>query len=388
MLKGGDGVAYFDNAATTFPKPEVVYEQMDSFYRKSGANAGRGNYGIAQGAKQIIDETRALVKELLHCPAKDVIFTPTATIALNIILQGLIKSGVRRVYISPFEHNAVTRVLHSFEAEGRITVKEVAVTPDLVYDQERIRYQFDEEKPDLVIISHVSNVIGLIAPIEEIFSLARKYGAYTVADMSQSAGLVDCNVGLTVFDFAVFAGHKTFYGPTGISGFVTKPEIRLPAVLFGGTGTESANQDMPDNLPERYEMGTLNISGVSGLNAALHWIKETGIDTIAKKEAENRDRLVALLSDYSWIRIVGNEPGRSYVGIVSCVIDGISSDSAGTIFSNNNIAIRTGLQCAPLAHKFINTFPAGTLRFSISYFTSDDDFEELRKVLDYIEGEL
>ena len=381
-------MAYFDNAATTFPKPEAVYDQMDSFYRKSGANAGRGNYGLAQSAKQLIDETRILIKEMLHCPAKEVIFTPTATIALNMILQGLIKAGVRRVYISPFEHNAVTRVLHSFEKEGQIKVRELAVTKDLIYDLERIRYQFDEEKPDLVIISHASNVIGLVAPVEDIFGLAKKYDAYTVADMSQSAGLVDCNVGLTSFDFAVFAGHKTLYGPTGISGFVMKPEIKLPPVLFGGTGTESANQDMPDTLPERFEMGTLNISGVAGLNAALHWIKETGIQSIAKKEAESREKLISLLNEYSWIHIVGYEPGRKYVGIVSCVIDGISSDSAGVIFSKNNIALRTGLQCAPLAHRFLNTFPAGTLRFSVNYFTTDADFDELRNVLDYIEGEL
>ena len=381
-------MAYFDNAATTFPKPKAVYDQMDKFYREAGANAGRGNYGLAVSAKQMIDETRMLIRELLHCPSKEVIFTPTATIALNIIIQGLIKAGVRRVFISPFEHNAVTRVLHAFEEEGKIQVTELYVHPDLTYDLERIRYQFDENKPDLVIISHASNVIGLVAPIEQIFTLAKNYGAYTVADMSQTAGLVDCNVGLTVFDFAVFAGHKTLYGPTGISGFVMKPEIKLPPILFGGTGTESANQNMPDSLPEHLEMGTLNISGVAGLNAALHWNKETGIETIAKKEAENREKLLSLFGEYSYLKVIGNETGQDYVGIVSCVIDGISSDSAGVIFSQNNIAIRTGLQCAPLAHRFLNTFPAGTLRFSVSYFTTDGDIEELRDVLDYIEGEL
>ena len=381
-------MAYFDNAATTFPKPEIVYDQMDKFYRESGANAGRGNYGLAVSAKQMIDETRMLIRDLLHCPSKEVIFTPTATIALNIILQGLVKTGVRRVFISPFEHNAVTRVLHAFEEEGKIQVTELFVHPDLTYDMERIRYQFDENKPDLVVISHASNVIGLVSPVEEIFTLAKNYGAYTVADMSQTAGLIDCNVGLTVFDFAVFAGHKTLYGPTGISGFVMKPEIKLPPILFGGTGTESANQSMPDSLPEHFEMGTLNISGVAGLNAALHWNRETGIGNIAKQEAKNRESLLSLLSGYSYLRIIGNEPGREYVGIVSCVIDGISSDSAGVIFSQNKIAIRTGLQCAPLAHRFLNTFPAGTIRFSVSYFTADADFEELKDVLDYIEGEL
>ena len=381
-------MAYFDNAATTYPKPDIVYSFMDEFYRSSGANAGRGNYGLAQSAKQMIDETRNLIKDLLHCPSKQVIFTPTATLALNIILQGLIKMGVKKIYISPFEHNAVTRVLHSFEKEGRINIYELSVSSDMKYDIERIRYQFDENKPDLIVVSHASNVFGLVAPIGEIFSLAKKYGAYTVADMSQTAGLVDCNVGLSTFDFAVFAGHKTLYGPTGISGLVMNPEIKLPAVLYGGTGVESASQDMPDGLPERFEMGTLNISGVAGLNAALRWMKETGIEIIARKENANREKLLRILSEYNWMKIVGNIRGNQYVGIVSGLIDGISSDSAGALFSEKGIAVRTGLQCAPSAHKFMKTFPAGTIRFSVGYFTDDGDFGELRTALDYIESGL
>lgn len=381
-------MAYFDNAATTYPKPDRVYSFMDEFYRKSGANAGRGNYGLAQSAKQMIDETRNLIKDLLHCPSKQAIFTPTATHALNIILQGLMKAGAKKVYISPFEHNAVTRVLYSFEKEGWIQTYELNVSSDMKYDLERIRYQFDENKPDLIVVSHASNVFGLVAPISEIFNLAKKYGAYTVADMSQTAGLVDCNVGLSIFDFAVFAGHKTLYGPTGVSGFVMNPEIKLPSVLYGGTGVESANPDMPDGLPERFEIGTLNISGVAGLNAALRWNKEIGMEAIAKKESDNREKLLNLLNNYRWMKVVGNIQGNQYVGIVSCLIDGISSDSAGVLFSERGIAVRTGLQCAPIAHKFMKTFPAGTIRFSVGYFTEDEDFEELRKALDYIENNI
>ena len=378
-------MAYFDNAATTYPKPDSVYYYMDKFYRQTGVNVGRGNYETANSAKKMIDETRTLMQELLHCPSKQTVFTPTATIALNIILQGLIRSGVKNVYISPFEHNAVTRTLYFYEKKGEITVNELFVSSELEYDLERIRYQFDDAKPDMVVVSHASNVIGLIAPIEEIFELAKQYDAYTVADMSQTAGLVDCNVGLSTFDFAVFAGHKTLYGPTGVSGFVMKPDIKLPAVLFGGTGTESANQDMPDDLPERFEMGTLNIAGIAGLNAALKWNKETGLETIAEKEETNREKLLSILREYEWIKIVGNEEDKKYVGIVSCLIDNISSDSAGTIFSEHNIAVRTGLHCAPLAHKFLGTYPAGTIRFSINFFTSDEDFNDLKKALDCIE---
>ena len=381
-------MAYFDNAATTYPKPEVVYSYMDMFYRSNGASAGRGKYGASVSAGALIAETRQLIQDLMHCQAKQVVFTPTATVALNIVLQGLIKSGVKEIYISPFEHNAVTRTLHSYSESGQINVHKLAVTDDMVYDIQRIRYQFESEKPDLVIISHASNVFGLIAPIEDIFKLSKQFNAYTVADMAQTAGLVDCNVGSSVFDFAIFAGHKTLYGPTGISGFIMKPEIDLPSIIYGGTGYESANQNMPRSLPERFEMGTMNISGIAGLNAALKWIDEISISNLREKETRNRLRLLEILDNYWFIKVIGNYPQNNYVGIVSCVIDGISSDSAGQIFDKAGIAVRTGLQCAPLAHEFMKTYPAGTIRFSVSYFTTEQDFQELIQALDYIEENL
>lgn len=377
-------MAYFDNAATTYPKPDCVYSYMDEFYRSSGGSAGRGKYSMAQTAGGLIADTRKRIQDLLHCPAKQVVFEPTATIALNVIIQGIIGLGVKHIYISPFEHNAVTRTLYHFEKSGVISVTELAVGKDLIYDLEKIKYQFDASRPDLVIMSHASNTIGLIAPVETIFSLAKKYGAITLVDMAQTAGLIDCNVGLTTFDFAVFAGHKTLYGPTGTSGFVMKPEIKFPAVLFGGTGYESANQDMPESVPEKYEMGTMNITGIAGLNAALKWIEDTGIDVIFNQEKENRIRLLKLLGEYAFIKIVGLNEERDYVGIVSCLIDGISSDSAGSLFDEHGVSVRTGLHCAPLAHKFINTYPAGTIRFSINYFTSEEDFYQLKVALDYI----
>lgn len=381
-------MAYFDNAATTFPKPDCVYQYMNEFYRKSGGNVGRGQYDLAQSTENIVKDTRMRITRLLHCPAKQVIFEPTATIALNIIIQGMIENGAVNIYISPFEHNAVTRVLHHYDKIGRIKVYQLTVSTESQYDIERIRYQFDSVKPDLVIVSHGSNVCGLVSPVEEIFALAKRYGAVTLADMAQTAGLVDCNVGLESFDFAVFAGHKTMYGPTGISGFVMNPSIKMPAVIFGGTGYESANQDMPESLPERYEMGTLNIAGIAGLNAALRWIEDKSADWLWEREKENRQRLLDVLQKFDFVRIVGNYEGCKYVGIVSCLIEGISSDSAGGIFNRGGVAVRTGLQCAPLAHRFLGTYPAGTVRFSVSSFTCEEDFEELERVLQYIEENL
>ena len=172
-MLGSDTMAYFDNAATTFPKPDRVYDFMNEFYRKSGANAGRGHYGMAESAGALIKDTRRRLQKLLHCESKQVIFTPTATIALNIVIQGMVQKGVRNIYISPFEHNAVTRTLHHFEKQGIISVRQLDVTEALTYDLEKIRYQFDDVQPDMLIVSHASNVIGLVAPVEEFFKLGK-----------------------------------------------------------------------------------------------------------------------------------------------------------------------------------------------------------------------
>lgn len=381
-------MAYFDNAATTYPKPETVYQSMDQFQRHTGGSFGRGNYEFSNSAKGMVDDTRRAIKQLLHCPAKQVVFEPSATISLNIIIQGIIQKGARNIYISPFEHNAVTRTLHHYKKRGQIKVEELAVDQKLNFDIQRIRFQFETTPPDFVIASHASNVIGLVAPVEEIFSLAKEFHAITLLDMAQTAGLVDLDVGKEIFDFAVFAGHKTLLGPTGISGFVMKPDIELEPVFFGGTGFDSANQDMPTSLPERFEFGTMNTVGIAGLNASVKWILQQGMDTLAATEAENRNKLLALLKEYDYVSIIGDIDGHDYVGIVSCVIDDISSDIAGQLFSERNIAVRTGLHCAPNAHKFLKTFPAGTIRFSVNSFTTDEDFAVLREALEDINDNL
>ena len=381
-------MAYFDNAATTYPKPETVYQSMDQFQRQTGGSFGRGNYEFSNSAKGMVDDTRKAIKQLLHCPAKQVVFEPSATISLNIIIQGIIQKGARNIYISPFEHNAVTRTLHHYKTRGQIKVEELAVDQKLNYDIQRIRFQFETTPPDFVIVSHASNVIGLVAPVEEIFSLAKEFHAITLLDMAQTAGLVDLDIGKEIIDFAVFAGHKTLLGPTGISGFVMKPGIELEPVFFGGTGFDSANQDMPTSLPERFEFGTMNTVGIAGLNASVKWILQQGVDALAAAEAENRNKLLTLLKEYDYVSIIGDIDGRDYVGIVSCVIDDISSDIAGQLFSERNIAVRTGLHCAPNAHKFLKTFPAGTIRFSVNSFTTDEDFAVLREALEDINDNL
>lgn len=375
---------YFDNAATTFPKPECVYSAMDSFYRAHGGNAGRGRYGLAAEAAKITAETRGLLQQLLDSPNKDVLFAPSATLALNMVIQGVIASGkIRTVYVSPFEHNSVTRVLHHFAKNGLVRIEQLAVSEEFVFDVDAIGKQFAKVSPDLVIVSHASNVVGLIAPVLQIFAEAKNFGAVTVTDMAQTAGIVPLNVGSDLIDFAIFAGHKTLYGPFGIGGFLKRRSAKLEPILFGGTGIDSANQDMPEDLPSRYEMGSQNAYAIAGLLAALGWFLQNA-EEIRAKENVNHERLISLLQKFEFIKIVGPQNRKNCIGVVSAIFDGYSAEEIGSVLNEHQIAVRSGLQCSPLAHKFLGTFPAGTVRFSVGYFTGEREFAELERVLNWI----
>ena len=375
-------IAYFDNAATSFPKPETVYQAMDDCARNYGVSMGRGQHLLSARASFVADETRELLLQLFHCTNKKVVFTNTATEALNIILTSHIIPEGSTVYISPFEHNAVTRTLHHLSQEKKINVIQLVVNPDILcYDMKAIQQQFQEEPPHCVVISHASNVTGAVAPIRELFSLAKQHGAVTVADMCQTAGLIDTDISSSDYDYVVFAGHKTLYGPLGISGFICQYPEQLPPLIYGGTGIESANQDMPITSPERFEAGSHSSIAIAGLNASVKWLLETGISNVYDREQENKRRLIELLTQYDNIRILHAE---KQIGLVSCLFDRYSSDEIGQVLSEQHIAFRSGLHCAPYSHRFINTFPAGTVRFSVGYFNSDEDFSMLDHALQYI----
>ncbi len=378
--------AYFDNAATTFPKPEKVYQYMDSFYRECGANVGRGQYKLAAKAAAMVDDTRKMLLELNHCPNRAVVFTPSATEALNVIINSYVKRNKLNVYLSPFEHNAVARVIFHLQQVFEIKVHTLAFDKsDVAYDLEKIKSQFSENRPDVVIISHASNVCGILAPIAKICALSKTHGAINIIDMCQTMGLVDTNLNNDNIDYSVFAAHKTLYGSMGLGGFICALNADLEPLIYGGTGVDSSNPNLPVSIPERYEVGSLNLLAIAGLNAALKWIRSVGIDAIYKKEQENRRHLLELLAKYDNIKIVLQAKDKdSAIGVVSCVFDGLGSDNIGQILSGRDVAVRTGLHCAPNAHRFLGTCPAGTVRFSVGYFNTDSDFERLEEALDYI----
>jgi len=375
--------AYFDNAATTFPKPEAVYQFLDSFYRECGVNVGRGQHKLAAKAAALVADTRKRLLELNHCPAHSVVFRPSATEALNITLHGVIDRDNLNIYLTPFEHNAVVRPINHIAQTFRLNIYTLVFNKgESRYDIDAIRAQFAKNKPDIVIASHASNVCGAIVPFREIFSLSKRYGAVNVVDMCQTMGLIDTDISSEVIDYTVFAAHKMLYGSLGLGGFICKSNSYLPPLLYGGTGVDSASLLMPDALPDRFEAGSQNIHAIAGLYAALNWIKETGIEVIYEKERENHHRLLDIFKKHDNISVVGGM--EESIGVISCRFDGYSADDIGRFLSERNIAVRSGLHCAPGAHRFLGTFPAGTVRFSAGYFNDNVDFEQLEEVLNFI----
>ena len=382
-------VVYLDNAATTFPKPSEVYDYMMDMYKNYGINVGRGKSCSAINIDMIINDTRKMLKNLVN--AKDsyeAVFAPSATIALNQILFGLDYSSIKNVYITKFEHNAVLRALNEIKKRKDINIHFLDFeNNEWDYDYDKIRYQFSNEKPDLIIINHTSNVFGYTSDIEKIYEISKEYNPKYVIDASQSLGVENIDVCKCKFDFIVFAGHKTLYAPFGIAGFIMNKSIDLKPLIYGGTGTESANLDMPNVNPTKYEAGSMNILSIFGLYKALLWINEVGIENIKERKKQLTDQLISVIEKYDYIQAY--IPKKNHTSIVSFRVKGYPVDSIGEALVNNyNIALRYGLHCAPHAHEVSNTLPEGTIRVSIGYFTTEEDIEKFDYALSELEYEI
>ncbi|MCB7058018.1 aminotransferase class V-fold PLP-dependent enzyme [Eggerthella lenta] len=377
--------AYFDNAATTFPKPSVVYDYADSFYRNSGGNIGRGGNALAVAAGEIAKAAKSNLKKLYGCPADEVIFTASATDALNRILLGLNLAKDDVVYCTPFEHNAVTRPLFHLAETAGIKIEVLSFDAETFMPRyEEIEEAFTAKAPRLVVMTHASNVCGAVVPVETIARMAKAYGATTVIDMSQTAGLLPLQLSSDLFDFAVFAGHKTLYGPFGIGGFICKRGAKLRPVFFGGNGINSVEQRLPENIVQMEEIGSQNTYAIAGLKASTDWLLEQGLEAIRKIEMENRDRLLECLRAAESCSLIGEGMECERIGVVSALFDGYSPDEGEMVLGRCGVAVRSGIQCAPYAHRFLGTLPAGTIRFSVSALTGDPEFDALERALDAI----
>ena len=368
---------YLDNAATTFPKPEVVYTAMDHANRALAVNAGRGAYKVAKEATKIIDTTRGQIANLFHTRDNaDVVFTPSVTHALNQILNGLALNKNSTVYISPYEHNAVARTIHLLRKQVGFNVELLPLQENLGIDVKRTQYMFIEKAPTLVVMNAVSNVTGYILPVKEVFHSAKKAGAITIIDAAQAAGLIDIDMLKYSADIVCFAGHKTLYGPFGIGGFVLKREVILTPVLAGGTGTNSLNLEMPIQAPERYEAASPNIVAFAGLNAALSVLNQSDHYLTVK---ERTQYLIGRLTELTNVRILAEYGKEETIGIVSFVVEGYNSGDVGMILNDEfDIAVRTGYHCAPYIHDYLKDHDyGGTIRVSVGSFTTEQDIDAL-----------
>ncbi len=370
---------YFDNAATTFPKPEEVYEKTMRVYRDLGFNFSRNRSSKSKEASILKENLKSNIRHLLSSQG-EVILNPSATFSLNEIIFGLDYSTIKTVYISPFEHNAVYRSIKEAQKRHGFDL-EIIKFQEYQLDCAELQLKFLSKKPDLVVCLHASNVFGNILPVKEIFLKSKEYGAITVLDASQTAGLLDFSDVSDFCDFIVFAGHKTLYGPSGIGGYVyNNNSIKVNPILYGGTGIKSEEEDMPEDIPERYEAGSPNILGIIGLKISTDWIISKGRDKILQREKESYSRLLEVLKEYE---LTIYSPKES-VGIVSVTSDEYTPQELEILLNENEVSVRTGMHCSPLAHKHMKTGENGTIRFSVSYFNEDYDFEKLEEVFENI----
>ena len=366
---------YLDNAATSFPRPEPVYQEMDRINRTLSVNAGRGGYKAAREASTIIYDTRKKLAELFHCTGKaDVVLTPSVTQAFNQVLNGLDISEHTVIYMTIYEHNAIARTVEAIRQKTGCTVCMLPVEEkSLEIDLKKTEYLFHEKNPDIVISTVISNVTGYMLPVKSLFELAKQYHAMTIADAAQAAGLIDLDFDEINADIMGFAGHKTLCGPFGIGGFIIRKEVSLKCILTGGTGSDSLNLAMPQAAPEKYEAGSENIVAVAGLHAALEWLQ---INPHMAYIKEMTRYLVQELSKNPDVTVFQNE---EQLGIVSFVVEGYDSGEIGQILDDEfEIAVRTGYHCAPYIHEYLKDVPYGwTVRVGIGPFNTKEDLDAL-----------
>ena len=379
---------YLDNAATTYPKPEEVYEKMDMLTREMSVNAGRGSYELARKATDVINGTRAKLADFFGAEdVNDVVFASSATEAANRVLLGYDFKENMTVYVSPYEHNAVMRTLEAVRKKTGIQIKLLATDNKGYLDIEEIEYQFMCDEPDFVCINMASNVTGYILPFDKIAHMAKEYEAVVFVDAAQAAGNIKINLKETDIDILIFAGHKSLYGLFGVGGFVTNSRIferdkKLNPVIFGGNGENSLNLGLPETGISKYEVGSLNVPAIGALKCGIDSIK-SDFNEIRQHEDKMFRYLLEEIEKMDGIIIFQKpeteEEFENHIAVISTAFEKYASDDAGTILVGEyNIAVRTGYHCAPLVHDVIGSKKyGGTIRISIGRYTTKEDIDRL-----------
>lgn len=375
---------YLDNAATTFPKPDTVYEAVMECMKNYAANPGRGSYDIAVKASKKVMDTREEIAKLFNVQNLfNIIFTSSATEGLNIGIKGILKRG-DHVITTAMEHNSVLRPINCLRKKS---VKSSIVGADKYgfIDSKSIEKQI-RSSTKMIIVNHVSNVTGSIQNIERIGEVARKNGVIFMVDASQSAGTIDIDVNKCNIDVMALSGHKGLLGPQGTGVLYLREGLKVSEFKSGGTGSNSYSMRQPDFLPDKFESGTLNTPGIAGLYAGVKFIKKTGIENIRKHELELTEALLKELKVRDYIILYGKENMENRSAVVSLNVDGVDSSDTATVLNSKGIAVRNGYHCAPLVHEIIKTKNKGTVRISPGYFNTFGEIEQLVKALDEIHG--
>ncbi|MDP1989637.1 MAG: aminotransferase class V-fold PLP-dependent enzyme [Syntrophales bacterium] len=370
---GEDQILYFDNAATSWPKPAEMIKAMIRYNGMIGGNPGRSGHHRSLDAGRIILEAREALAELFGCNALRMVFTKNATEALNISLLGLLHAG-DHVITSSMEHNSVMRPLRFLESQG-MQLSVIPCSREGLLNPEDVRAAI-RPQTRLVVVTHASNVTGTIQPLAELGRMTRDHGIIFCVDAAQTAGALPIHVDEMAIDLLAFSGHKSLFGPQGTGGLYIREglEKQLRPLMMGGTGSRSEFERQPDFMPDKYESGTPNTIGLAGLGAGVRFVLVEGVETIRSKEKSLTEQFLRGLASLRGITIYGPLSAVSRTAVVSFNIAGVSPSDAALEFDERfRIMCRPGLHCAPAAHRTIGTFSRGTIRFGFGYFNTEEE---------------
>jgi cysteine desulfurase / selenocysteine lyase len=368
---------YFDNPATSWPKPPQVKEAMNRFMEEVGANPGRSGHFLSIEAARIVYETREALSVLFHVKdSSRIVFTLNATESINLALKGLLKYK-DHVITSSMEHNSVMRPLRDLEKRG-IALSIIPCSNEGMLDPQEMERKI-RSNTRMVVLNHASNVTGTLLPVKEVGFIARKHNLLFLVDAAQTAGAYRIDVEKDGIDLLAFTGHKSLYGPQGTGGLVVGERIKEKEMIplkQGGTGSRSEFEEQPDFLPDCFESGTPNGVGISGLLAGVQFILEKGVEKIRQDEITLIGKLIKGLKEIPQVKLYGPESHKDRIATLSFNFAYLSaSNGASRLEKEFGILCRPGLHCAPAAHHTIGTFPEGTIRFGLSVFNTDGDIE-------------
>jgi cysteine desulfurase family protein len=371
---------YADQASTSWPKPEVVYKTVDNFLRHLGGNPGRSGHGHSiQAMRVVLDARESLTQLFGAADPREIVFTLNATDALNMAIKGMLQQG-GHVVTTSMEHNSMMRPLVGLAEAGVITLTEVQAGREGRVSVEDMAAAIRPETV-LVAMTHASNVVGAIQPVAEVGAIAKRHGVTFLVDAAQTAGALPIDVREANIDLLAFAGHKGLLGPQGTGGLYIRNGVPVAPWREGGTGTQSELDHMPELLPDRMEAGTPNTPGIAGLGAAVEHILEIGVDKIREVELALTARFLDGLTRIPRVIVYGPKDPNERVAVVSLNLEGLDNGILGQILEEYEIMVRTGLHCAPHAHRTIGTFPVGAVRFSFHHSNTMEDIDRVLEVL-------